>query len=110
MFRPVGLLLFDRGLSGYLCRDWLAPSQSEVAMTTPDYTATTWRDLADQLTPEQIARFERVEQLCRSKAHLAFPQNNLSETIAHLLAGVLKVARWQAQQNLSDEHPFGQGG
>jgi hypothetical protein len=26
-----------------------------------DDNATTWRDLADQLTAEQIARFERVE-------------------------------------------------
>lgn len=71
-------------------------------MTTPDRPATSWRDLAGQLTPEQIARFERAEQLCRSKAHLAFPQNDLSETIAHLLAGVLKEARRQAQQNLKD--------
>ncbi|OBG25300.1 hypothetical protein [Mycobacterium sp. 852002-51057_SCH5723018] len=71
-------------------------------MATPDHTATTWRDLAGQLTPEQIARFERAEQLCRSNAHLAFPQNDLSETIAHLLTGVLKEARWEAQQNLED--------
>jgi hypothetical protein len=30
-------------------------------MTTDDDNATSWRDLADQLTPEQIARFERAE-------------------------------------------------
>ena len=70
--------------------------------TPGDNPATTWRDLAGQLTPEQIARFERAEQLCRSKAHLAFPESDLSETIAHLLTGVLKEARWQAQQNLTD--------
>lgn len=70
-------------------------------MTTPDHAASTWRDLADQLTPGQIARFERAEELCRSKAHLAFPQDDPSETIAHLLAGVLKEVRWQAQQNLN---------
>lgn len=29
--------------------------------TTPDNTATTWRDLADQLTPEQIAYIEHWE-------------------------------------------------
>jgi type VI protein secretion system component VasK len=69
-------------------------------MTPPDHTANTWRDLAGQLTAEQVARFERAEQLCRSKAHLAFPQNGLSEAIAHLLVGVLKEARWQARQNL----------
>jgi hypothetical protein len=45
-------------------------------MTPPDYTATTWCDLAGQLTAEQIARFERAERLCRSKAHVAFPQND----------------------------------
>ena len=71
-------------------------------MTTAqhDDKATTWRDLASQLTPEQIARFEHAEQLCRSKAHLAFPQSDLGETIAHLLAGVFKEARWEARENL----------
>ena len=37
-------------------------------MTTDDDKATSWRDLADQLTPEQIARFERAEQLCMTGA------------------------------------------
>ena len=109
MSQPVGLLLFDRGLSGYLCRDWLTSFQSEVAMTTPDYPATTWRDLAGQLTPDQIARFERAEHLCRSTDHLAFPQHDLSETIAHLLVGVLKEASWEAQQNLTDEQAASPG-
>ena len=71
--------------------------------TAHDDSADTWRDLAGQLTAEQIARFERVEQLCMAGAHLAFPQNDLSETIAHLLTGVLKEARWEARQNLTDE-------
>jgi hypothetical protein len=31
-------------------------------MTTPDNTATSWRDIADQLTPKQIAELERSEQ------------------------------------------------
>jgi hypothetical protein len=30
--------------------------------TTPDNTATTWRDLADELTDEERARFERIER------------------------------------------------
>jgi len=30
--------------------------------TTPDNTATTWRDLADQLTPEQISELEYCER------------------------------------------------
>jgi hypothetical protein len=56
----------------------------------------------DQLTPEQIARFERAEQLCMTGAHLAFPQNDRSKTLADMLDGVLKEARWEAQQNLTD--------
>jgi len=35
--------------------------------TTPNNTATTWRDLADQLTPEQIESYERTEQYFRSQ-------------------------------------------
>ena len=76
-------------------------------MTTDDDNATTWRDLANQLTPEQIARFDHAEQLCMTGAHLAFPQNDRSKTIADLLDGVLKEARWEAQQNLTDAHTFG---
>lgn len=29
--------------------------------TTPDGAATTWRDLADQLTPDQVAKLEGYE-------------------------------------------------
>jgi hypothetical protein len=76
-------------------------------MTTDDDNATTWRDLAGQLTPEQIARFEHAEQLCMTGAHLAFPQNDRSKTVADMLDGVLKEARWEAQQNLTDTHTFG---
>jgi hypothetical protein len=61
--------------------------------TTPDNTATTWRDLADQLTPEQIARFEHFERL-------------LGATDVHVV-GLLKDARWEAEQNLTDQHVFG---
>jgi hypothetical protein len=71
-------------------------------MTTDDDDATTWRDLADRLTPEQIARFERAEQLCMTGAHLAFPQIDRSKAAADMLAGVLKEARWEAQQNPTD--------
>jgi hypothetical protein len=79
--------------------DWLAWGEP---MTTDDDNATSWRDLADQLTPEQIARFEHAEQLCITGAHLAFPQNDRSKTIADMLDGVLKEARWEAQQNPTD--------
>jgi hypothetical protein len=76
-------------------------------MTTDDDNATTWRDLAEQLTLEQIARFEHAEQLCVTGADLVFPQNDRSETVAAMLDGVLKQARWEAQQNLTDAHTFG---
>jgi hypothetical protein len=76
-------------------------------MTTDNDNATTWRDLADQLTPEQIARFEHAEQLCMTGAHLAFPRNDRSKTVADMLDGVLKEARWEAQQNFTDAHTFG---
>jgi hypothetical protein len=70
-----------------------------------DDNATTWRELADQLTAEQISRFERAERLCMAGAHLVFPQNDQSATIADLLTGVLKDARWEAQQNLTEGRP-----
>ena len=73
-------------------------------MTTDDDKATTWRNLADQLTSEQIARFDHAEQLCITRAHLALPQNDRSETVAAMLDGVLKEARWESQQNLTDAH------
>jgi hypothetical protein len=38
-------------------------------------------------------------------AHLVFPQNDQSATIADLLTGVLKDARWEAQQNLTEGRP-----
>ena len=76
-------------------------------MATDDDNATTWRDLAEQLTREQIARFEHAEQLCITGAHLAFPQHDRSKTVADMLDGVLKQARWEAQQNLTDAHTFG---
>jgi hypothetical protein len=75
-------------------------------MTTDNDNAATWRDLADQLTLEQISRFEHAEQPCMTSAHLAFPQNDRSKTIADMLDGVLKEARWEAQQNLTDAHTF----
>ncbi len=60
--------------------------------TTPDDTATTWRDLSGQLTSSQVRRFERYEQLLRTPDD---EQELLSE------------ARWEAQQNLNDAYRFG---
>jgi hypothetical protein len=77
----------------------------KLTTTKHDNNATTWRDLAGQLTAEQIARFERAEQLCMAGAHLVFPHHDRSETLADLLTGVLKEAHWEAQQNLTDGSP-----
>jgi len=71
-------------------------------MTTADDNATSWRDLADQLTLEQITRFEHAEQLCITGAHVVFAQNHRGTTLADMLDGVLKQARWEAQQNSTD--------
>jgi hypothetical protein len=38
--------------------------------THDDNATTTWRDLADQLTPEQITRFEESERGYRARAQL----------------------------------------
>lgn len=43
--------------------------------TTPNNNATTWRDLADQLTPEQIAEIEYCERE-QILPGLASPQNH----------------------------------
>jgi hypothetical protein len=40
-------------------------------------------------------------------AHLAFPQIDRSKTVADMLDGVLKESRWEAQQNRTDAHTFG---
>lgn len=77
------------------------------APTTPDNTAQSWRDLADQLTPEQIARFERLEQRCESNAYNAFADERRAELIAEIRDGMLTEARWEAEQNLTDQHMFG---
>ena len=55
--------------------------------TAHDDTAATWRDLADQLTPAQIARFERYETLAVD---------------ADIAADLLTEARAEATQNLGD--------
>lgn len=57
-----------------------------------DNTATTWRDLADQLTPEQIESYERTEQYFRSQGIPA-----ATATIA-----LLEYARSDIGGNLAD--------
>jgi hypothetical protein len=63
-------------------------------LTTPDNTATNWRDLADQLTPEQIEKLARMEQRSRMTA---------DETAGMLLVG----ARELATGNVVDQVAFG---
>jgi hypothetical protein len=45
--------------------------------TTPDDNATTWRDLSDQLTPEQIAELEYCERGAASDHATAWSQRSL---------------------------------
>jgi hypothetical protein len=56
--------------------------------TTHDDNATTWRDLADQLTPEQIAELEYCER------------ENIPPGVADARQGQLNCARAMAQHNI----------
>lgn len=60
-----------------------------MTQTTPD-AASTWRDLADQLTPEQVARLGELEARSTLGA---------SDTRASLL----RAARYWAQFGLTDD-------
>src|ERR1700738_2678126 len=60
--------------------------------TTPDNTATTWRDLADQLTPEQVARYERFERELKAGG---LPETTTTDAL-------LDYARRDAEGNLAD--------
>ncbi len=68
--------------------------------TRHDNTATTWRDVADQLTPEQVRQFERYETLALT-ARDKHPGEGY-ETVEDIARGFLSEARWEAQQNLND--------
>ncbi|BBX16951.1 hypothetical protein CRI77_24995 [Mycolicibacterium duvalii] len=60
--------------------------------TTHDDDATTWRDLTDQLTPEQVQRFEHQERLALSSIAFGHNPNETAEDIAR---GSLTEARWK---------------
>ncbi len=62
---------------------------------TPDDTARTWRDLADQLTPEQIAILEDHE---RHRRDYGTPWSDSEQ---------VDIARRYARQNITDEVLFG---
>lgn len=71
--------------------------------TTHDDNATTWRDLADQLTPEQVRRFEHQEAIAlRSLERNPAPRGWVPESAEEIIRGFLTEARWEAQQNLTD--------
>lgn len=65
--------------------------------TTQDSTATSWRDLADQLTPDTIRRFERQERLTELHGPLAFPHEDPAEVIRKDQQHMLEEARNQIQ-------------
>ena len=67
--------------------------------TTHDDDETTWRDLTDQLTPEQVRRFEHHERLALNSIDSG---HNPHETTEDIARGFLTEARWEAEQNLTD--------
>jgi hypothetical protein len=71
--------------------------------TTHDENATTWRDLADQLTPEQIAELEESERRHRRNA-VENPAwcTWLPRTEADIASRVLEHARNLVADNLND--------
>ncbi|BBX89005.1 hypothetical protein CQY21_16060 [Mycolicibacterium boenickei] len=65
-------------------------------MVTPNSdTAQSWRDLADQLPPHVVQRFERHERLTELHGPLAFPQEDPAEVIRRDQAIMLQEARDQ---------------
>lgn len=74
-------------------------------MTAHDDTATSWRDLADQLTPEQIETYERIdrETLGRARAELLdFARRSVEGRLADMVycdvappAAAHSVDEWQ---------------
>jgi hypothetical protein len=71
--------------------------------TTHDENATTWRDLADQLTPEQIARLEESERTYRSDAvSLPMSWTWVPRTEGDIARTLLGFARTDAADNLNE--------
>jgi hypothetical protein len=67
--------------------------------TTHDENATTWRDLADQLTPEQASRYERHEADAMQSIAAA---RNVYESPEDIARCFLSEARVEAAHNLTD--------
>lgn len=69
------------------CKDYIPP------------TAQSWRDLTDQLTPQQVSRFTRQESLALAAITSG---RNPHETAEDIARGFLSEARWEAVQNRTD--------
>jgi hypothetical protein len=88
--------------------DWcisntIADTNPATGLPRPATDATTWRDLADQLTPEQIRRFDHQEAMAmRSLERKPAPRGWVPQSAEEIAHGFLSEARWEAQQNLSD--------
>jgi len=75
-------------------------------MTRPDDTSQTWRDLADQLTPAQIAELERLEH-DESKTLLELARRWAAEKMTDAVlfcdvappAGAVRSFPWQLDKN-----------
>ena len=67
---------------------------------THDDTATSWRDLTDQLTPEQVRRFEHFAAMALNAKRDAAPDEH--DTADELLTGLLTEPRREAQHSLTD--------
>jgi hypothetical protein len=76
---------------------------SENTRTPHDENATSWRDLMDQLTPEQIAKLEKSESRYRRMA-VSEPAwcTWIPRTAADVASTVLSVARSYVADNLND--------
>lgn len=61
--------------------------------------ATSWRDLADQLTAEQVRSFDRIEARSRRRAEFAA---NGDQIVSELAQQLLEEARQTARANLTD--------
>jgi hypothetical protein len=53
-------------------------------MTTGDDTATTWRQLAEELTPQQIDSLERFEDQLPAEVLLGFAREHVEERLADM--------------------------
>jgi hypothetical protein len=68
-----------------------------------DDNATTWRELASQLTPEQIAQFEHYEALAQNVRDEPEVVQVRRENAQDVLNGLLAHAHAEAERSLTDK-------